>query len=512
MPNLGINDVYVTMGNGTERYLDPAEYIGHVDAIEILGSLDSYVCDTFEVGVNVILDSYNGFSSFVGMGGVDYIEASNSTHTWILNGTAGHDYTWWNCDDWWYLEPIPGLSRGDTIIACYWAASIIAVNYKTIEADADRYVEYEGSYDDWLASLTDPVYSNYSEIWPDSVRSPYHVIGWIDEDSSGNSTDSDKLVMEYTRTGSIGRYLVNGLATDMVIARQRCICDGKVTCEFYCNKIKAKISGVVYPDREMCPWHNQEWSVLLPHVVEDAEYCAAVLTPVGVDVFTQYPSPFVGQGPMKPSGMFWTQKEVCLFAYASYNFWPEQNKDVAFKIIDPWGDTYAILYGRTNETGIAQVCFRLPWMCDNPEYYIGEWTVEAGVDIASSCYYDTLWFKYDYLVNTWKITTDFDEYAHCDTIEITVEYGSYAMQYYNITYTVTILDDSGVPFGYKEVTFTIGGARYCTYKNGTFTVNIHVVKWARAGMATIHVGALDWRGNPIAPLNTTEVYILPEWA
>lgn len=517
MPNLGINDVYMYMGNGTERYLDPSEYTENSTHVGIKGSLDSYVCDTFTVGLTVTLDSWNGFSNYVGafntsvrMGGVDYIEATNSTHTWILNGTDGHDYSWWECDDWWILEAVPGLSRGDTLIACYWASSVIAVNYKTVEADPDRYVEYEGEYADWLTSLNAPISSEYKEIWPNSVRSPYHVIDWLDEDTNGVVTAGDKLIMEYTRTGGIGRYLVNDLATDMYVARKRCICGDNVLDEFYCNEIKAKIAGVAHPDRDMCPWHNNVYSVLLPHVVEDATYCASVAVAVGVDVFTQYESPFGGQGVMRPSDMFWSQKEVCLFAYASYNFWPEQNKDVAFKVIDPYGETYAVLYGRTNEVGIAEACFRLPWMCDDPEYYFGEWTVIALVDIASTSYSDTLWFKYDHLVNTWKVTTDKDEYAHCEEIAITVEYGSYAMHEFEITYTVTILDDSGVPFGYVEVTFTVGGAQYCTYENGSFTVNLHAEKWARAGMATIHVGAVDSRGAPITPGKTSTVYILAE--
>ena len=516
MPNFGINYAYVYMGNGTERYLDPAEYIGHADAIEILGSLDSYVCDTFIVGVNVTLDSYNGFSSYVGMGGVDYITAYNGTHTWNLTDEV--HYWWWNCDDWWYLDPIPDLARGDMLKAYYYASSILEVNYKTIEDDPDRYVEFVGDesamddFDEWLLEVADPVCSNYSEIWPDSVRSPYHVIGWLDN-GDGLLTAGDKLIMEYTRTGGIGRYNVTNIATDMVIDRIFCICDREVDHEFYGDRIKAWIAGVGHPERDMCPWHGQDYIVHLPHVVEDGRYCAAVITPVGVDLYIcDYPAPFGGQGPMKPSDMFQPQKEVCLCAYASYNFWPEQNKDVAFKVIDPHGETFTVLYGRTNEVGIAEVCFRLPWMCDDPEYYFGEWTVIAEVDIACVCYNDTLWFKHDYLVNTWKVTTEREEYAHCEDIAITVEYGSYAMQEFEITYTVTILDDSGVPFGYVEVTFTIGGAEYCRYENGSFTVYLHVVKWARAGMATVHVGALDSRGNPITQLNTTTVYILPRWA
>jgi hypothetical protein len=80
-----------------------------------------------------------------------------------------------------------------------------------------------------------------------------------------------------------------------------------------------------------------------------------------------------------------------------------------------------------------------------------------------------------------------------------------------------VLDETGVPFGFVYVTLPIGGATYCSYKNYTIEVSIHVVKWARAGTAKIIVGALnDWPSNGgtviSGPFPPTEVQILAKWA
>lgn len=234
-----------------------------------------------------------------------------------------------------------------------------------------------------------------------------------------------------------------------------------------------------------------------------------------IDVYTQWPAPYGGQGPNQPSDMFWPQKEVILYADVSYNEWPEQNKDVAFQVIDPHGDTYTILYARTNASGVATTSFRLPWPCDDPEYYFGEWKVIATVDIACQIVNDTVTFKYDYIVRITKVTTDKPAYAHCENMNITVEFKSQKIVPMDVTIAVTVLDETGVPFGFVYITLPIGGAEYCSYKNYAIEVSIHVVKWARAGIAKIIVGALnDWpfNGGTVVsgPFPPTEVSILAQ--
>jgi hypothetical protein len=252
------------------------------------------------------------------------------------------------------------------------------------------------------------------------------------------------------------------------------------------------VAGFPRPDRPMSPWNSSIYSVPLPQVVSKATYTCHY-KPLGrsIDVFTQYPYPYGGQGPGANSSMYWPQKQVTLYANVTYNLWPEQQKDVAFEIIDPYGVDYAVLCNRTNANGIAMVSFRLPWMCVDPTYYFGVWTVIASVDVACQHINDTLHFKYDYKVNIWKVTTDKTNYAHLDDIIVTISYGSNAQLTYPIFFYVTGLDETGVPFDIGVNQATVGGAKWCTYANDNLTVVLHIPKWARAGVATIDVNALD---------------------
>jgi len=233
-----------------------------------------------------------------------------------------------------------------------------------------------------------------------------------------------------------------------------------------------------------------------------------------IDVYTQYPDPFGGQGLFQPSDMFWPQKHLLLCAEVTYNEWPEQNKDVAFQIMDPHGATWGIYYNRTNNVGVACVFVRLPWPCENPEYYLGEWTVIATVDVACEVVNDTLWFKYDYLVNVWDVESDKIEYKHCEYINATITLASYAIQTYLVTITMTVYDETGVPFGYIYAEIEIGRAQYCTYNEFELELSVHVIKFARAGTATIHVGALSdfpfYGGCALSPPFEATVSILAE--
>ena len=228
-----------------------------------------------------------------------------------------------------------------------------------------------------------------------------------------------------------------------------------------------------------------------------------------------FPAPYGGQGINATMDMVAAQSNVTLFAYVTYNYWPEQFKAVTFEIIDPHGDTWAKLTALTNENGIATVTFRMPWTCENATYYFGEWTVVASTEVADVKIFDYLWFKYDYLVNIWSVTTDKYHYEHYEVVTITVEYGTYAEQaIYPGVITATILDETGVPIGYAETDVTIGGATYCSYYNASVTLTIYIPKWARAGFAYVHVSILDddpsAGGAPWCPEKVTEIYILPE--
>ena len=252
------------------------------------------------------------------------------------------------------------------------------------------------------------------------------------------------------------------------------------------------VAGFPHPERPQWPWENKDTAVPLPYFVQNGTYTAYFKPPgAWIDIYTQWPSDFNGKGPNQPSDMFWPQQEVILYAYVTYNFWPEQNKDVSFEIRDPHGTIWAVLCNRTNSDGIAYVRVRLPWPCDDPEYYLGEWFVIGTVDVAGKVVNDTLTFKYDYRVRIWSTTADKDSYKHCEDIVITISFGTQSMQTFDALFTVTVVDETGVPFAYAWTWKTVGGAAYCTYADDTVTLTVHVPKFARAGVATIYVSVLS---------------------
>jgi hypothetical protein len=212
-----------------------------------------------------------------------------------------------------------------------------------------------------------------------------------------------------------------------------------------------------------------------------------------IDVYTQYPDPYGGQGLNQTSDLFWPQKMIHLFANVSYNEWPEQFKDVTFEVRDPTGGTLLILSDTTDEFGVAHVSFRIPWP-EGEQWLCQEFTVVASVDIACEVVRDWLWFHFDYMVR-WDdpcaVTTEFTEYKHCEEINITINFKSKAMQTYPVVITAVLKDELGYAWGFFDVALEVGGAEYCHYKNYTVELSIHVEKHVHAGIATVHVNALS---------------------
>jgi len=134
-----------------------------------------------------------------------------------------------------------------------------------------------------------------------------------------------------------------------------------------------------------------------------------------VDVFTQRG----GKGHGVPSPPFCPAEEIILYANATYNEYPEQNKYVTFQIFYPNEESF-ILSGTTNETGIAITRFRLhPPEC--PREIFGIWRVLATVNIAGVAANDTLEFHVGW--NPADVDHDLDVDLY-DAVRVLVAYGS----------------------------------------------------------------------------------------
>ena len=508
-------------------------YLVHADdeLIELLTPVDVDI--TNELWVDGVNNSLNGwpFINYVASGiSSVYVDMMNGTARFgVNNGYAmsppaewwfDPDFTW-ELEGWWALGYYCPASycwpAGSMWWINYTAASYLTVDYVADPEPEHRFIEYDGTYADFLSILSTPNGTHWKEIYPNSLRD--QTIMYWDDVNTNTLLDGGDVIQTIGPEG-LATFTVNHLATDITAGRLPWVCERGPGHRYFGVTPTVVVVGFPHPETARCPWDESPFPPYLPVVVESATYYECFRPSGGfIDIYTQYPYPFGGQGKDRPSDMFWPQKAIIVCANVTYAQWPEQNKDVAFEIIDPFGDTWGIFVNRTNDDGVACVFIRLPWPCDNPEDYIGEWTIIATVDVACVIVNDTLTFKYDYKVNVWDATVDKEEYKHCEWINVTISYGSYALQPYNITFAITAVDASGVPFGYAYVTVVIGGhdiTDYCQYYNCTTRLSVHVVKFARPPMGTIYIAALNGlpQDGGSAEFQVVKVMfaILPEYA
>lgn len=170
-----------------------------------------------------------------------------------------------------------------------------------------------------------------------------------------------------------------------------------------------------------------------------------------LDLFTQRG----GIGANQSSDMFQSQELVVLYALVTYNDDPVANKLVGFHAdgpSNPFENETAGGSSSTNESGIAEFSFRIPWPVEMPETKVfGEWAIIATVDVADQRLVDTLTFKAGWLIEITDIATldaqgKHEEcYSRQDTIvfDLTVENNAKTVK--PATITIDAQDSVGHP-------------------------------------------------------------------
>lgn len=236
-----------------------------------------------------------------------------------------------------------------------------------------------------------------------------------------------------------------------------------------------------------------------------------------LDLYTcNYPEGYNGIGPNKPADAFAPQDWVCLCAYLTYNLDPVQNKIVSFEVHSPYDDHIVYLTGITNETGYACVGFRIPWPCPEwPEDEIfGIWEVTATADVANEVVIDTMQFRVGWLVELVSVESTYENYFKGNHTEWKITYKTISAQYRNVTFTLLLQDELGVPIGYLTIVdFSVGGAPLLgEIEDFEFMVCLEIPKWAYIGTATAHVNAYttfpSLGGTAYCPEVTTTVRIV----
>ena len=244
---------------------------------------------------------------------------------------------------------------------------------------------------------------------------------------------------------------------------------------------------------------------------------------LSIDVYTQYPNPFGGQGANMTSDSFGPQQEVCLFALVTYNDYPVQQKLVGFQIVH---DGFIFTREATTDAdGIASVCFRLPWPCVDPVGEIfGWWYVNATVEVAEQVVVDNLKFWVWWPVEVVSIEPKFTSVIQTKQgTEMCFEmiYRRFDVLPLNATLTATVYDELGFFIGSASTVITnfgatgeidpITGEPIPIYGNWTFCIPIP--SNAVVGKCIIYGNAFtDWPwmgGVPYCPevTNTIDFFI-----
>jgi len=238
-----------------------------------------------------------------------------------------------------------------------------------------------------------------------------------------------------------------------------------------------------------------------------------VIKPVGpaIDVITQK-GPFPlgstpNNNPIGVSDAFGPQEEVCQIAKVTYNDEPVEYKPVSFEKIDPHGIPREFRVAFTNASGIAMVCFRIPWEGSSAEDLFGNWTIFASVDVAQVVVTDSVIFEFGYIISIRDITVTGSPLYKGDTMTIDVDLKSISMVAHDVLLTIVACDECGVPIGLTADFITV--AAYDGWSAGH---TITIPSWAFVGTGTIYVNVFtdypSLGGVPYCPEQTAIFTIL----
>jgi len=204
------------------------------------------------------------------------------------------------------------------------------------------------------------------------------------------------------------------------------------------------------------------------------------------------------------SDAYGPQEEVCVFAKVTYNGAPVEYKPVEFVIMDNNGDERDSRTAFTNASGIATVCFRIPWQGSDAENYFGNWSIYGTVDISQVQVSDTVMFKFGYILFIETITVTPFSLSKGDTLTIDVTIGSIAFADYNAFLQISAHDNCNVPIGQAFATITVPASGYAAVGN-----TIVIPDWAYVGAGVIYVDLLTSKfGLPYCPEKTAAFLIV----
>jgi len=214
-----------------------------------------------------------------------------------------------------------------------------------------------------------------------------------------------------------------------------------------------------------------------------------------IDLYTDdwrypgYSTIYTGEKPTYVNGdqvdSYSPQDLICLYAKLTYNGEPICYKEVAFEIHGPDNSYQNITIYRqtfTNGSGIAEICFRIPWPDVHAEQIVfGPWSALAKASVANEIVFDSHWWWVHWIVEIISETVSPNPVYEKGTLTVNVTVKNWAMLPRNFTYTATLYDELQVPVGSAvlEVVNAPSGV------SGPYSVQIYVPEWAYVGSGAI---------------------------
>jgi hypothetical protein len=193
------------------------------------------------------------------------------------------------------------------------------------------------------------------------------------------------------------------------------------------------------------------------------------------------------------SDAYGPQEKVCVYANVTYNKAPVWYKPVEFVVRLPNGTEIASYMAFTNESGIAKVCFRIPWEANQAPTYFGNMSIEGRVDISEVMVNDTVKFPYGWKLNINNVVIanamNLHRFPHAPyTMSVNVTICSIAITAsYPAFLQLTAADEAGVPFGQALVPLGSVPPGSTTYAG----ITIPIPEWAYVGNGILYADLLN---------------------
>jgi hypothetical protein len=183
-----------------------------------------------------------------------------------------------------------------------------------------------------------------------------------------------------------------------------------------------------------------------------------------LDLYTEterahgYTAVMIGEGYCIPADSYTMDENVTLWVNLTYNGAELQSRLIAWEVKDATNTSVLFRTTYTDANGMSTISFRIITVCLDPEFAAGQWCVIAKTTVGEVIVEDYLTFQVGYIIELWEDMFAMPgEFARGDFVLWFYAFHNLALGPRNVTYTMTLCDDLGVPVAVASVQVTTMG-------------------------------------------------------